>query len=70
MKCVHAFGNGRHKGKADITLLFQYTSKLFKNIFYDVQTEGKGEINTAYITTLKSHFDTISIEWLKSKLFY
>ena len=23
------------------------TSKIFKNIFYDVQTEGKGEINKA-----------------------
>ena len=26
MKCVHTFGNGRHKRQADITLLFQYTS--------------------------------------------
>ena len=24
MKCVHTFGTGRHKRKADITLLFQY----------------------------------------------
>ena len=24
-----------------------HTSKLFKNKFYDVQTEGKGEINAA-----------------------
>ena len=24
-----------------------HTSKLFKNIFYDVQTKGKGEINMA-----------------------
>ena len=26
-----------------------HRSKLFKNIFYDVQTEGKGEINMALI---------------------
>ena len=25
----------------------EHTYKLFKNIFNDVQTEGKGEINTA-----------------------
>ena len=25
----------------------EHTSKLFKNIFNNVQTEGKGEINTA-----------------------
>ena len=24
MKCVHTFGNGRHKRQADITLLFEY----------------------------------------------
>ena len=30
MKCVHTFGTGRHKRKADITLLFQYISQLIR----------------------------------------
>ena len=41
-----------------------------KNILNDVQNEGKGEINTAYLITLKLYFDTISVERLTSKLFY
>ena len=41
-----------------------------KNIVNDVQTKGKGEINTAKITTLKLvYFDTILVEGLKSKFF-
>ena len=47
-----------------------HASKLFKNVFYDGLTKAKGEINMANRTTLKLHFDTISIEWLKSKLYY
>ena len=30
MKCVHTFGTGRHKRKADIALLFQYTKHILK----------------------------------------
>ena len=30
----------------------EYTHKLFKNICNDVQTEDKGEVNTAYLRTL------------------
>ena len=41
----------------------EHTSKLFKNVFYDVQTEDKGQINTAFIPNL--HFDTISFKELK-----
>ena len=37
--------------KCDFAIIFatmnRRTSKLFKNIFYDVQTEGKGEVNAA-----------------------
>ena len=45
-------------------------SKLIKNIIHGVQTEGEGEINTAYIiTALKLHFDTISNMWIKSNDF-
>ena len=32
MKCVHTFEMGRHKRQADITLLFQYTSKYCSRI--------------------------------------
>ena len=46
-----------------------HRSKLFKSIFYGVQTEGKGEINKALLLK-KWHFHTIPIEGLKSKLFY
>ena len=37
MKCVHTFGTGRHKRKADITLLFQY----ILNQLYTFQDTGK-----------------------------
>ena len=43
-----------------------HTPELLKNIFYDVQTEGKGEINMAKYF----YFKNISIEWLKGKLLY
>ena len=45
-----------------------HTSKLFKYMLFDVQTEDKGEINTGLL--LKNAFDTISIELLKSKSLY
>ena len=38
-----------------------HTSKLFKNIFYDGQTEGYGLMQLLQIL----HFDSLSIEWLK-----
>ena len=47
-----------------------YTYILFKNILNDVQTKGKGEINTALHSYSKIvYFDTISVEGLKSKIF-
>ena len=42
-----------------------HTSKLFKIIFYDGQTDGKGEINTAeynYMYSKNCFFRTNSIE--------
>ena len=45
--------------------------KLFINMFYDVQTEGKGEINTIkhYSNNGREwYFDTISVKELKSKV--
>ena len=46
-----------------------HTYKLFKNIFWDVQTEEKGEINTAYITTAKIVFLILyQFEGLKKQL--
>ena len=49
----------------DFAILFMtmngHTSKLFKNIYYDVKTVGKGEINTAEL--LKNfHFDKLQLK--------